>query len=244
MFTEAKQFPLVHKVLLDKTYGKAFRTDLFLFWLHQCDFGYVELSGEGAIRGLKNFFLKEKSLPQYFHLYNAEAALIKEIEQDNGFGCKNRKRVQLRYLKDSVEDVHRKVLEEGYSIKTVDHQNIDKLEPFGLDIFKKFWNTIDEFLDQAMPVLIDDSDGSAACLCYASTVVDQVAEVDIITLPEHRGKGLAKVSAEEFVSVCLRRGILPNWDCFEENLASLKTAQSLGFTRLREYQFLSVFIKN
>ncbi len=70
-----------------------------------------------------------------------------------------------------------------------------------------------------------------------------VAEIDVATLPDFRMKGFAKLVVGRFVDYCLDNGITANWDCFEDNLGSLKTAEHLGFKFIRSYNFLSIFNK-
>jgi RimJ/RimL family protein N-acetyltransferase len=75
-------------------------------------------------------------------------------------------------------------------------------------------------------------------------VANNLAEVDIVTLPNYRGMGLAKAATEAFIEQSIQQNIKANWDCFEENVASLKTAQSLGFEPIQTYWFLSIYNKN
>ena len=72
-------------------------------------------------------------------------------------------------------------------------------------------------------------------------MANNISEIDIATLNDYKKKGLAKIIAEEFIEDSIRRNISANWDCFEENTPSLRTAESLKFTRLREYLFLSIY---
>ena len=237
-------FPLIHKVLENPDYGRVYSQPTFDFVLHQCDFGEVRSKGLRSYQAVVDFLLNEESLPQYFHIYNTHPQLYQLIASNEAVGHKYRKRVQLRYQKEIIGSNYRNRLPDGFSLGHLSAHELDLLETSGLGLFKKFWNSRTEFLEMGIPILIKGPANEPACLCYASTVAAGLAEVDIITLSEYRGLGLAKASAEEFIEICLRKSITPNWDCFEDNVASLKTAISLGFTQLKEYYFLSVFKKN
>ncbi|MFN9581904.1 MAG: GNAT family N-acetyltransferase [Bacteroidota bacterium] len=77
-------------------------------------------------------------------------------------------------------------------------------------------------------------------MCY-SAENDHRAEVDIYTFEQYRGKNLAKIAASAFIMKCKINNIIPNWDCFADNIASVKIAQSLGFKITDEYTLLSIY---
>jgi len=65
--------------------------------------------------------------------------------------------------------------------------------------------------------------------CTAVYVGGGQAEVDILTREDYRGRGLAAITAGAFVEECQRRGLIPNWSCWPERLASAALAHKLGF---------------
>lgn len=65
--------------------------------------------------------------------------------------------------------------------------------------------------------------------CTAVYVGGGQAEVDIHTREDYRGRGLAGLTASAFIEETLRRGLLPNWSCWPERLASAALARKLGF---------------
>ena len=72
---------------------------------------------------------------------------------------------------------------------------------------------------------------------------EHTAEIDVVTLAEYQRKGLARVVVNAFVEYCINHNIVANWDCFQDNHGSLKTAGSIGFERTMSYNFLSIFNK-
>ena len=49
------------------------------------------------------------------------------------------------------------------------------------------------------------------------------------TMPEHRGKGYALAAAVAVIHAALAAGLTPVWSCRQENVASVRLAESLGF---------------
>ena len=76
-------------------------------------------------------------------------------------------------------------------------------------------------------------EGKAVAGASSYSVCDDAVEVQIITHPSFRKRGLARACAANLISGCLERGLYPNWDA--EHAASLHIAQSLGYELLREY---------
>lgn len=127
----------------------------------------------------------------------------------------------------------------GVEIVPLDNQVLDEIAAFGLDIENRFWPSRKAFLEQGYGSAAR-LDNQIASLCYSACVAGGVAEVDVVTREEFRGKGLARIVTAAFISDCLANGITPNWDCFDYNQASLQLALSLGFTELSRYPFYSV----
>ena len=61
------------------------------------------------------------------------------------------------------------------------------------------------------------------------------AEIGGITAKDQRGRGLAAVVAGRLVRECAARGATPVWSCFEENAASARVAEKLGYERHRRH---------
>jgi predicted GNAT family acetyltransferase len=60
----------------------------------------------------------------------------------------------------------------------------------------------------------------------------QLADVGVITLPTHRGRGLARATVRAICAEALRRGYEPQYRCQLDNTPSVALAQSAGFARL------------
>ncbi|MDP9580530.1 UNVERIFIED_ORG: RimJ/RimL family protein N-acetyltransferase [Bacillus sp. 1751] len=62
-----------------------------------------------------------------------------------------------------------------------------------------------------------------------------MAEIDIITNPNHRGQGLGTVVGQAFIKQCLAKNVLPAWDCDNNNESSKTLASKLGFSNAENY---------
>lgn len=236
-------FPLINAVLSGKQEGRIFElsgSDT-VFIQHKSSFSWLQANELIDVKMVLDFFLQEKKLLPYFHIYNPPGGLIDEIKSDARFGIKLRKRIQLSYLKDTVDKSVN--LPTGFSAVEINESNFDQLDVFGLNLATKFWRSKEDFLKHGYGVVIASASGKPASVCYTSCIANAVAEIDIASLPEFQGKGLAKYAALKFIDMSIKKEIQANWDCFEDNISSLKTAQSLGFQKIGSYNFLSVFKK-
>lgn len=107
-------------------------------------------------------------------------------------------------------------------------------------IVHRFWRSADDFVHRSNAVLAWVNDRPAA-LCYAAAVAGGRAEIDVITLPEYRHLGLARAVVELFNRRCLKQNLLPLWDCFTNNAASMALCRSAGFVPSSEpYPFFTI----
>jgi GNAT acetyltransferase len=237
-------FPLINAVMDGQQEGAVFGFDESgsYFVIHKAAFSYLIMNDSSFdLDGLLSFFVNDKNLPAYFHLYNAPAGLIQACnEKKEWFNCRIRTRIQLKYLQKQVPVPP---IPGGFQCKPVDEGNIAAMEIFGLEIGKKFWKSEKDFLQNGFGFVITEGEGRPASICYAACVSGNTAEIDVATVTEFRQKGLAKIVVSAFVNYCIANNIIANWDCFEENTGSLKTATSLGFTTVLTYPFLSIFNK-
>jgi predicted GNAT family acetyltransferase len=58
---------------------------------------------------------------------------------------------------------------------------------------------------------------------------DQYGDVGVSTLPDFRGQGLATAAAALVARELQQNGRIPVWSCGEDNYASLRVAEKLGF---------------
>jgi hypothetical protein len=64
------------------------------------------------------------------------------------------------------------------------------------------------------------------------------AEIGGITAKDERGRGLVCVAAGRLVEECAVRGATTVWSCFDDNAASARVAEKLGYERVRRHPTL------
>ena len=239
-------FPLINAVINTQQKGDIFPIDAIgksYFIIHKSGFSYCFIFDENeTTEDFDKYILKGENIPQYFHVYSPPQPLIDICSVRNKFiNTRLRSRIQLQYLSTSF--LNTVSLPDGFYVKKIDESSMDLLEVFNLSIGSKFWSSMADFLENGFGFCVYSSNGEPASVCYSACVSNGVAEIDVATLPQFQNKGLAKIAVTEFVRHCLKHNIIANWDCFKENIASLNTAESIGFKQIREYPFLSIFKK-
>lgn len=118
-------------------------------------------------------------------------------------------------------------------------ETVERVESaFGL--VSRFWPDAAAFVAHARAQVICYA-GEPVAICYAAALENGKAEVDILTRPEYRGKGLAMMAAVRFVDDCLAHGVEPLWDCFTNNAGSMALRERLGFLDCAApYEFFTI----
>lgn len=236
-------FPIIQAVIEGVQQGQIFRNARKDYWvLHKAGFSEVFFNDDDG-NELVDFIMENNSLLKYFHIYNPPEKLVGIFKtKPEIFNIRERGRMQLKYEDRQNSDLSYPV-QNGYTSMEVTRENIDLLTVFNLDLANKFWNGNEDFVKNALGVFIQDEQNNPVSLCYAAAVADQKAEIDVVTSDQHRGKGLAKSVVATFIENCVSKKIIPNWDCFKENLGSLAIALKLGFIENKLYNFVSVYRK-
>lgn len=107
------------------------------------------------------------------------------------------------------------------------------------------WDVDEDFLRSLPPELAEEADGAyiaavrrvdglAVSMCAASMVTETLWDIGIDTLEGYRRQGHARQCVLGLASVMSARGLEPVWGAYEDNLASLGMASSLGFEPVDE----------
>ncbi|WP_076998632.1 GNAT family N-acetyltransferase [Variovorax sp. KK3] len=127
----------------------------------------------------------------------------------------------------------------GVELVSADAGHVDSIEQ-AFHVVGRFWRTPDDFAMHAHAVLAL-VDGQPAALCYAAAVADGKAEIDVVTLPDYRHLGLGRSVVRAFNRRCFASALVPLWDCFTNNDASMALCRSTGFVALGEpYPFFTI----
>ncbi|MDD5156202.1 MAG: GNAT family N-acetyltransferase, partial [Candidatus Omnitrophica bacterium] len=221
-----------------KIFTDGIKNPKIIFVLNHAGFSQVfMLKGQKLPQSFILFLKKSVELPAYFHIYEADSRLPEALKEA-GLDVKVRERQQLRFLSD--KPVRAGALPKGYKAYDCNEVGFEKLGVFGLGLDKKFWSSASDFINNAYGKCILGPDRTPVSICYSACISCGISEIDILTLPEYRGKGLARIAAQLFINESIAKGLQPNWDCFSDNAASLRIARSFGFIPLKTYRFLSV----
>ncbi len=233
-------FPLILAVIQQMQHGWIFADDPSYpsSALIVTKFGFIQLIGKKDFGiDVINFFESPKlDMPSYLLWYSPPIYIQKVL--DRFVPDQVRRRERARFIFNNGITENSTECPSGFDVRILDKDLLRKTERFKLDIGYRFWASPEDFLKNGIGTCVL-KDGEIVSLCYSASVVDNLAEVDIVTWEEYRGMGLAILTAQHFISECIQRAITPTWDCFVNNTASMKLANRLGFTQTITYPFYS-----
>lgn len=237
-------FPIIAAVIERMQDGIIFADDLEnprQFYVEHA-FGFAQVFGYS----IPDF---ERSLQGYlFKTKNFHSTKVRLYTPDcPGFLNNDSYKSLISFRQHFKLDSHRKVSHpivskiNGKNLTTllVDDSNVDIIET-SLGVVGRFWRTSSDFVKNSNGV-VAFVDGEAASICYAAAVSAGMAEIDVLTLPQYRHLGIAKGLVSLFNDHCLAQDLLPLWDCFTNNMASMALCNSMGFVPLGEpYPFFTI----
>jgi len=97
-----------------------------------------------------------------------------------------------------------------------------------------FWRTHADFLRTGFGFCLLH-EGAIASWCLTVFVSGHAYELGVATAPEYRGHGYALAVAARSVAFCAERGWTPHWHCEEDNIASWRIANRIGFINPTPY---------
>lgn len=150
-----------------------------------------------------------------------------------------RQRFHLRSRADVRWDEPEVAVRQDIACVMAGRDNVELIEArFG--VVHRFWRSAEDFVRGANCVLVTRQ-GEPAALCYAAAEADARAEIDVITLPEHRRLKLGRVAVLKFIERCFENAVDPLWDCFTNNEGSMMLAGSVGFSAMTApYAFFTI----
>jgi hypothetical protein len=237
-------FPLINSVINKSQSGFIFtsryNSDLFFIY-HKSGFSYLSKIKNIDFTNVLEYLIGCKRTAQYFHIYDAAPGLISSCEGCSAINYKLRQRVKLIFQNNELGKVRN--LPFGYSIDRITDSNFDKFDIFNINLQSKFWSSKDDFLENGFGFAVFNEKNLPISVCYSACVANGIVEIDIATLPQNQKLGLASTLVTHFLEYCNAKKLVANWDCFDTNLGSLRTAQNSGFTPVTVYNFLSIFKK-
>lgn len=122
-----------------------------------------------------------------------------------------------------------------YAIKNGDVTNPE----FLLDYLKTWWGTVDNYLEKGHGFAAVE-DGKIVSFAISSSAYGNIQAVGVETLKDYRRKGLAASLIKSLLKLFKEKDIIPWWDCWENNIASQKTAQKNGLELYYKYRVCTI----
>lgn len=244
----ALDFPLIRAVIQGRQSGSVFVDDdespgmALVANRFGFTYAFARAHDDESTRGLMDWLFEASPLKGRYLLWYAppESCRRRMDALPDGI-ARQRTRVRFRLNPERFLST-RKPEQDGRErprVVRIDGRLLPGLQPFDLDIGSRFWDSETAFLRDGFGFAATTGD-IVASVCYAACVANNVAEIDVATRPEFRGRGFARLVSRAFIDHALRADVTPSWDCFEYNEASCRLAIALGFQETCRYPFYSV----
>ena len=129
--------------------------------------------------------------------------------------------------------------------RVFDYKNARMLRPEDYPLYEKFFKTVHpsvknidwlkEYYDEKTEKELMFgyiADGELVSVCDAPDMPymeDHIQHTGIVTIEEHRRKGYARCCAALAAHHHIESGLVPQWDCAADNIASIELAKCIGF---------------
>lgn len=237
-------FPLIAAVLLDEQDGVVYANDPIspsqVYVEHA--FGFAQVFGKTVTcfeQELERYLLTDKCFnPSKIRFYAPYLPGFLALPQHESLRS-YRQRFTISATGFSYGQGISYELEKNLTLSGVDANNISVIDK-KFDVVGRFWRSPTDFIQRSNAVVIF-YDGKPASICYSAAEVDRRIEIDVLTLPEYRNLGLAKLAVINFVNRCFSSSLSPLWDCFANNHGSMMLCKSVGFiTSQAPYPFFTI----
>lgn len=229
--TEFKKFPslgFAWNIIEQNQTGKIFELDgdcILVLQNGPIPFGYI--SGEITENSINQIMqlVGDMDFPKIYCLPKFHQLFLR-----NGWSC------HLRAEFKSALSLYRKSSEQTLDIKKA--ENIDDYRQ------SLFYNKLLDLYDKNESLLLNTplyimSDGDNNVSEVISINGFGHAEIGIVTNPNYRSKGYGVQIATFAIEKLLSQGLIPDWSCNADNIASFHTAYKLGFTLEKYYVMLT-----
>lgn len=110
-------------------------------------------------------------------------------------------------------------------------QNIEGL----VEELIQMWGTVESFLSKGYGFCAI-KDESVAAWCTGEYFSKNWCGIGIETYEPYQGQGIATATTVEMLKYCKAQNKIPHWDCWKNNIPSVKTAEKAGFEKLMDYE--------
>ncbi|WP_053402362.1 GNAT family N-acetyltransferase [Priestia koreensis] len=175
-------------------------------------------------------YINKKSSGGRFTVFDPEDG-FKRLLQQTSLSFQTHLRIGYRWEKRELPSINHAI--------PIGQQEVELSTIFTESYYGLWWDSVDAFLAKGIGVCIKDGEDLVG-ECVSIFKTSEYAEVDIEVNPKARGKGIGYEIGCAFITECLQLGVEPRWDCDQDNLASQRLAQKLGFIKGYEYPLYSL----
>lgn len=167
----------------------------------------------------------------------AEKIIDKYCESAGFFNITKKKRYKMKEQKEGFD----RVLLENYTNKLPKEFSIEEVNSIYFDRMKndeklsyltECYKDFEEFEKKAVGYLVTYK-GQIAAGAVSYSAFSGGIEIQIMTAPDYRGKGLATIVGAKLLLYCEENGLRAIWDA--ANLTSVSVAKKLGYALEKEY---------
>ncbi|MGP4081062.1 GNAT family N-acetyltransferase [Pseudalkalibacillus sp. R45] len=139
--------------------------------------------------------------------------------------------------KEKFYEQEKLILPKGYTVKKVDSAIIGRSEEYTEKFYELYWGSLDNFFSHGFGFCIVN--GQADIVCEATTVAvgGGSFDFDLYTSEAYRRNGFGGIIGQMMIDDGLKQHLSPRWECFDSNISSIKTAESLGFDQVCTHPF-------
>jgi GNAT superfamily N-acetyltransferase len=119
-------------------------------------------------------------------------------------------------------------------ISSLSSSNLSNID-FLINYITRYWGTIDNFLNNGYGFAAL-SQTKIASVAMSTARYNSTHELGVETIEEYRKKGLSSSLVKMLLNAFGEKGITPYWDCSDGNIASQRTIEGAGLTRVRQYR--------
>jgi GNAT superfamily N-acetyltransferase len=143
-------------------------------------------------------------------------------------------RVNFKFNIQKYLDFKRKYIPADLKVVRSDKNIFNEMKGSVIPLY--FWDTADDFFKKGIGFSFFYN-CKLASTAYSAFLIEDKLEIGIETVEEFRGKGFAQYTCSALIDYSIENNYEPVWSCRNENTASYKLAQKLGFEPSKEIPF-------
>jgi RimJ/RimL family protein N-acetyltransferase len=140
-------------------------------------------------------------------------------------------RATVNSIPPTIENLHFRLIDRSF----LEEEGLNNLDEIRGEIMW-MWASLDRFNAHGFGIAALNAN-MAVCWCTAEYVSRSQCGIGIATIPDFQRHGIATAAAARFVEESLRRGLIPHWECNDQNLPSVRVAEKVGFTFVEANDF-------